>query len=247
MSTQILTIAGSDPSGGAGIQADIRTITKLNCHANTVITAVTAQNTRAVYAIHPIPLTIITKQIYAVLEEKKITAIKTGMIIDNVMVQEIAKHIPDDMKLIVDPVLISSSEYMLSNAKDSLIKYLFPKAILVTPNIHEATVLAQQKISSIVEMEQAGKKILSFGANGVLLKGSHLNTEDNITDVLVTTRYTKHFIHRRVKTSNTHGTGCMLSAAITCLIAQNYSLNNAIEQGIQYVCSVLQEQHFFST
>ena len=182
----ILSIAGSDSSGGAGIQADVSTITKLGGVAMTAITAVTSQDCEGVYDVHYIPCMQIASQIEVTM--KKANAIKTGMLCNSDVIKVVSDLLPDDLPVIVDPVIVSTSGCTLLelDAVDLMIDMLFKKALLLTPNIPEAEFLTGDKIRDHQGMVLAAKKILSYGPKGVLVKGGHLIEGNEITDILVT-------------------------------------------------------------
>lgn len=241
---RILSIAGSDSGGGAGIQADIKTATSLGCHAMTAITAITAQNTLGVSAIQPIDNSVLEAQIEAVFNDIGVDAVKVGMLANS----EIVKVVSESMSrwnpnyLVVDPVLRATSGAELGgdDVIHALKKYLFPIATLITPNLFEASAILGRSITLVSQLEEASRELLQFGSKAVLLKGGHLdNALDEIVDVLVFREQEKIIVreyrHSRIKTNNTHGTGCTLSTAIASLLAQNLTLEIAVEKGIEYV------------
>lgn len=243
--TTVLTIAGSDCSGGAGIQADIKTISALGCYAASVITAITVQNTCGVKSIYPIPAEVVGAQIQALTEDLQIDAVKIGMVTDETIIATIADmlanlHIP----IIFDPVLVSSSGHPLtsSDALKTIQESLIPRCTLITPNIPEAEVLSGMTILNPEDMVAAGRNILQNGCQNVLVKGGHLMGKD-MTDILVTghaSQNTYHFHSPKIMSNNTHGTGCTLSSAIASFVAQGLSLVEAVQAGKTYLTHALE-------
>jgi hydroxymethylpyrimidine/phosphomethylpyrimidine kinase len=236
---KILIIAGSDSGGGAGIQADIKTVTSLGGYAATAITALTAQNTTGVQAIHEIPNNFISKQIESVLSDIGANVIKTGMLLNIDIIKTVADSIElfgQKTKLVIDPVMIAKGgvSLLLDDAISALKTELFPKATLVTPNIPEAEAITGDTIKNIEDMKNAGKKIITLGTKYVLIKGGHLDG-DNIVDVLVMPNGVKEFFSKRIDTKNTHGTGCTLASAIATYLAQGKEIEQAVELSIDYV------------
>jgi len=236
--SKILIIAGSDSSGGAGIQADIKTVTALGSYAMTAITAVTAQNTRGVKKITPIPTKNIQKQITMVLDDIGANGVKIGML-HNTSIIKCVYSILRKYKLkniVLDPVMISKSGTKLIN--NSSIRYLkkllLPMSNLVTPNIPEAEALTGYSISNKKEMIKAAKKILNMGSENVLLKGGHLKNK-MIFDILATKQGIKVFTKRKIRTKNTHGTGCTLSSALATCLSQKKNIVKSCEISIRYV------------
>ncbi len=237
---RVLVIAGSDSSGGAGIQADIKTITALGGYATTAITAMTAQNTKGVYDIVPVAPVFVEAQLTAVLGDIGTDAIKTGMLATKGVVEAVAANIPGGIPMVVDPVMVATSGDSLldPDAVFSLKEKLIPKATLLTPNIPEAEMLSGQKIAGTRDMKSAGAILLGLGAKAVLIKGGHLEG-DEILDLLVTKDEAVEFRHKRIKSSNTHGTGCTLSSAIALGLASGLDMKKAVEMGIDYVLKAM--------
>ena len=237
----ILSIAGSDSSGGAGIQADIKTITTLGGYAASVITAVTSQNTQGVQGIHDIPLSVIKSQIKSVLDDINVRVIKTGMLNNSNLIKFIGKNL-SHKKLIVDPVMVAASgDILVEKPLCKVIKvHLLPSAFLVTPNIYEAEILSGIPIKSIDDQIQSAKLIKSFGAKNVLVKGGHMN-EKILADVLFAGKKIEIFKHKRIITNNTHGTGCTLASAIATKIAQGHKMSIAVKTSIDYVQALLKK------
>lgn len=238
--TIVLAIAGSDCSGGAGIQADLKTISALGGYAAAAITAVTVQNTCGVKAIHPIPPEYIKGQIEAVMEDLRPDAVKIGMIHDAAAAKAIAdslrKYRP--VRVVLDPVMISTSGCRLveEEAIEIIRTALMPMSDLVTPNLKEAEVLWGESITTVEEMEKAASALLRYGSKAVLLKGGHLSGND-MTDILCCADKEQPIRYEGKKTEsrNTHGTGCTLSSAIATLLAQGRTIEQAAGEAKKYV------------
>ncbi|MDG1287323.1 MAG: bifunctional hydroxymethylpyrimidine kinase/phosphomethylpyrimidine kinase [Rickettsiales bacterium] len=239
-SGRVLTIAGSDSSGGAGIQADIKTITALGGYAASALTALTAQNTQGVDSVEFVKPEFMLAQAESVLSDIGADCIKTGMLANSEMIESLVTLIKKykTIPIIVDPVMVSTSgDLLLEKASLSLLtEQLFPLAMLVTPNIPEAELLAHILISSDEGMIRAGKKIIEkSGCKAVLVKGGHLKG-DTIIDILVTKQGdVERFTSPRIDSKNTHGTGCTLASAIATRIALGETLTDAIKIGRDYV------------
>lgn len=241
-----LTIAGSDSGGGAGIQADIKAMSATGSFACSVITAVTAQNTQGVSAIHSIPTDIVEAQLESVFSDMPIEAVKIGMLSDANTITMIArvlkKYQPNN--IVLDPVMVATSGDVLlqSEAVNALVSDLIPLANLITPNLYEAQVLLNKEVTSLAktsaELEVSCKQVLQLGAKGVLLKGGHMNTPES-TDVWATLDTCLHFSSDRITTKNTHGTGCTLSSAITSYLAQGFDMAEAIKKAKDYITQAL--------
>jgi len=236
MMPRILVIAGSDSSAGAGIQADIKTAQALGCYAQTAITAVTAQNTRDVTKVHPVPADIVAAQIEACLRDIGADAVKIGMLGSAKIVRAVASALPKKIPLVLDPLMVSTSGHRLlaANAVAAMIRELFPRASLVTPNIPEAKALAGITRSKRGDAEAAGRKLIAMGAHAALIKGGHA-TRATVDDVLVWRGGVEVYAYPRVKTRHTHGTGCTLSTAIACGLAQGLSLPLAVGRAREYL------------
>lgn len=234
---KVLTIAGSDSSGGAGIQADIKTFSAHGVFGMSVITAVTAQNTQGVLAVQDIYPEIIAKQIEAIFDDIEVSAVKIGMVSQIDTIRTIAAKLryykPDNV--VLDPVMISKNGYHLLQpaAEETLVQELLPLAAIITPNIPEAEVITGMTITSIGEMEQAARHIAALGAGHVLVKGGHLDNE--ATDVLFDGQGFTYFPGKRIATTNTHGTGCTLSSAIAANLAKGLSVAEAVFQAKEYI------------
>lgn len=237
-----LTIAGSDSSGGAGIQADIKTMTMNGVYAMSAITALTAQNTTGVTAISEVTPEFLRQQIDAVFEDIRPDAVKIGMVSNAALVEVIAERLRhyEAENIIVDPVAVATSGSKLSSteAYEALKELLLPIAALATPNVPEAELLSGMNIANEQDMLEAAKKItLDFGCN-VLVKGGHSVNDAN--DLLFRTNGSHHwFTGRRVDNPNTHGTGCTLSSAIAADLAKGYALPEAIQRAKDYISGAL--------
>lgn len=237
---QVLTIAGSDSGGGAGIQADLKTFQERFVFGTSVITAVTAQNTKGVQDVHPVPLTNVEKQLDSILDDFSISAIKTGMLVDEDYIELIASKLKDhpNIPVIVDPVMIAKGGYplMKNTATEKLIEQLLPLTTLITPNIPEAEAITNNKIKTEDDMIEAAKTIQKLGSKNVLVKGGHQTDGEYATDVLLLENSeVRKFKKERVDTKNTHGTGCSYASSITAEIANEYSVEQAVETGKEFI------------
>ena len=238
LKSKILVIAGSDSSGGAGIQADIKTITSLGSYAMTAITAITSQNTTGVLSISKVPINEIKRQIEFTSKDIRPDAIKIGMLHSKKVIETVINSLKKIKvkKIILDPVMVAKGGTKLVDDKSiEIIKTkLMNRVSLITPNIPEAEILAKIKIKTTDDMIIAGKKLLSFGAKNVLIKGGHLKKQ-NIIDVFVNKKEISIFKNKKINTKNTHGTGCTLSSAITAYFACGKTLKKSCEMAIKYV------------
>ena len=236
--SKVLIIAGSDSSGGAGIQADIKTVTSLGCYAMTAITAVTAQNTTGVKSIIAIKPKEISNQIEFTSRDIKANAIKIGMLHSKPVITAVLKSLKKIKvkKIVLDPVMVAKGGTKLINdeAISDIKKKLIKKILLITPNIPEAELLTNTKINSVKDMIKTGQILVNLGANNVLLKGSHLNSKQ-MNDVFLNKKVIKIFKNKKYKTKNTHGTGCTLSSAIAANLSCGKDLIKSCELGIKYV------------
>jgi hydroxymethylpyrimidine/phosphomethylpyrimidine kinase len=241
---RVLSIAGSDSGGGAGIQADLKTFAALGCFGMTAITALTAQNTCGVRSVHTVPVEFLRDQIDAVVEDIGVDAVKIGMLQTAETVRAVAQAL-DRHRLghvILDPVMVATSGAVLIDraAVDVLVRELFARADLVTPNLDEASLLLGRTLKSAQDMEEAANVLLLRGARAVLLKGGHL-PGDTVSDLLIGRDRPAHWMHApRIATANTHGTGCTLSSAIAAYLARGKGLEEAVQLARQYVRSALQ-------
>ena len=233
---KILSIAGSDSGGGAGIQADIKAISFHRGYAMTVLTAVTAQNTLGVQEIFPLPKEIIKKQLESVMDDLAPDVIKTGMLADHETIELISEFL-ENKKIVVDPVMVATSGDRLieSSAVEAIMNFLIPNAYLVTPNIYEAEILSNIKIIDLETQIDAGKKILEHGAENVLIKGGHSQSEI-IHDCLIQKDLKETvFKSKRLDSKNTHGTGCSLASSIATLLGRGFDIEAATSSSIEYV------------
>ncbi len=235
---RVLILAGSDSSGGAGIQADIKTVTALGGYAATAITAVTVQNTLGVQAVHALPPALVTAQARAVLEDVGADAIKTGMLGGTDMVEAVAGILGDwpGMATVIDPVMIAKGGAALLDpeAVEAVRSLLIPKAWLLTPNAPEAGALTGLKVESLDDQRRAGEALLRLGARAVLMKGGHLAGE-RVIDLLMTANGESAFESVRIETRHTHGTGCTLASACATGLAQGLTLTEAVARAWAYV------------
>lgn len=238
-----LSIAGSDSSAGAGIQADLKSFSYLGVHGATVITCITAQNTQQVKTIYKIPVDVIEQQIETLFEDFTIAAVKTGMLYDEEIIHVVAQQLKTHhLKPVVDPVMVATSGDVLSNSTflASLKKELLPYASMVTANIPEACALADMKHIRQKDLENAAQRIFELGPEYVLLKGGHLQTE-MVTDLLYDGKQYYHFTLPRIPQKKAHGSGCTLSALITGLLASGESSVTAVQKAKSIVWSMIQE------
>ncbi|PCI38516.1 MAG: bifunctional hydroxymethylpyrimidine kinase/phosphomethylpyrimidine kinase [Rhodospirillaceae bacterium] len=240
MNGRVLIIAGSDSGGGAGIQADLKTVTALNGFAMTALTALTAQNTLGVHAIHDVPEDFITQQIEVVLADLGADAIKIGMLHRASVIHAVAdvlQRLAPDTPLVLDPVMMAKGGHALlePDAMTAMKERLIPMAALVTPNVPEAEALTGLKISSVEDFPKVAKAI---GAKAVLVKGGHMDG-DVLTDVLWQAGDVQRFEGPRIDTPHTHGTGCTLASAIACGLAQGLDMAAAVERGRAYVLQAI--------
>jgi hydroxymethylpyrimidine/phosphomethylpyrimidine kinase len=236
-----MTIAGSDPSGGAGIQADLKTFHQFGVYGTTVISLITVQNTLRVSAVKPLPASIVLAQLNAVLEDLPPRAVKTGALGSREVVELIADHAAEfECPLVVDPVMMSKhGKSMLDeDASTALIKKLLPQAYVVTPNHDEAEFLSGIRIESPESVEQAARKISELGPPAVLIKGGHMGKE--ATDYLWFKRRLEKFTAPRIQTEQTHGTGCAYSAAITAQLAKGMDLLKAVESAKRFIARAIE-------
>ena len=236
---RVLSIAGSDSGGGAGIQADLKTISALGCYGMTAITALTAQNTCGVRAIHGVPPQMLRDQIDAVIEDIGAHAVKIGMLHAPEIVRTVAEAIDRHAlkNVVFDPVMVATSGAVLieKSAMESLVRELFPRAAVITPNLDEASLLVNRPLNSPEDMEQAAQDLLAQGARAVLLKGGHLPGE-TVVDLLITELGERHWMEApRIHSPNTHGTGCTLSSAVAAHLALGHTLPEAVQQARAFV------------
>ena len=236
-----LTIAGSDSSGGAGVQADLKTFSAIGTYGMSVITAITAQNTQRVFLVEDLSEEVIRKQIEVVFEDIEPAAVKIGMVSSPVIISSIVETLKryNPKYLVVDPVMISKSGYYLlkPEAKKSLIEELIPMAYIITPNTLEAEEISGMNIETVDDMREVGEKILELGPKYVLMKGGHL--EGDAVDVLIGKDTFEIFKQERLDRKNTHGTGCTLSSAITSHLALGYDIKEAVRLSKEYITEAI--------
>lgn len=235
----VLTIAGFDGSGGAGIQADIKTISALGCYATSVLTALPVQNTQGVRKIYPIPMEAVGDQIEAVMEDILPDAIKIGMVHTPELVEMIVRTLKNytGIPIVFDPVMVATSGHRLieEDTIDALVGKLLPIATVITPNMDEAAILADREVKTLEHMRIAGEQIRKLGCNNILMKGGHQETP-KITSLFFDDSNRCHAYEvTKITTNNTHGSGCTLSSAIASYLAQGTNLHDAVDQGQRYV------------
>jgi len=232
-----LTVAGSDSGGGAGIQADLKTFHAFGVFGTSALTAITAQNTRGVTAIHPVPLDVVRAQIDAVVSDLRPAALKSGMLATTPLVSTVATAIREHalQRYVLDPVMVATSGDRLleEDAVRTIVEELLPLADLVTPNLPEAEILADMRVRTPADMREAARRILDLGAAAVLMKGGHLDAE--VVDILMAKDMEREWVRPRIETRHTHGTGCTLSAAITAALALGDPLPEAVARGIRFI------------
>ena len=239
----VLSVAGSDSSAGAGIQADIKTISALDGYAATAITAVTVQNTLGVQGVHPLPAELVGRQREAVMEDLRPDAVKIGMTGNEAIIGEIAdvlRRYPV-RHVVFDPVMVSTSGHklMTDEAIDAIRTRLLPMVSLVTPNLHEAEVLLRQPVRTVDDMECAARQLCEEFRCACLVKGGHLEGND-MCDVFYDGRELHLFAAGRIHTENLHGTGCTLSSAIATFLAQGFPMYEAVELAKTYITKVIE-------
>jgi hydroxymethylpyrimidine/phosphomethylpyrimidine kinase len=233
-----LTIAGSDSGGGAGIQGDLKTFHQFGVFGTSAIVALTAQNTRGVRSVHPVPTSMVQDQLAALAEDLPPAAVKTGMLATGDLVETVAGAIARYgwTAYVCDPVMVATSGHrLLSPDAEAVVRErLLPLAALVTPNLDEAAILTGMPVTDAATMELAGHRLLKLGARAALVKGGHL-PGDLVTDVLVTAGGIERFTRPMLRTTSTHGTGCTLSAAVTAGLALGRDLPTAVATALDYV------------
>ncbi len=238
-----LTIAGSDSGGGAGIQADLKTFTAFSVYGMSVLTSITAQNTQAVLGIRDLPADFVELQIDAVTGDIGLDAVKTGMLSNKDIISSVAKKIKDYgvEKVVIDPVMMAKSgdSLLKSDAEKALINELLPLAYVVTPNLPEAEVISGIKASSLDEMKESAIQIKALGPRNVLIKGGHLDWDQDAIDILYNGTDFHIYKASRIETKNTHGTGCTYSAAICAGLAKGFDVLDAVEDAKEYVTQAI--------
>jgi hydroxymethylpyrimidine/phosphomethylpyrimidine kinase len=242
---RVLTIAGSDSGGGAGIQADLKTISANNCYGMSVITALTAQNTVGVTGIHPIPVSFVEKQLEAVLTDIGTDGIKIGMLFSAELITTVAESLKrfNCSNIVLDPVMIAQSGDPLieDDAVTALKTLLIPIADLITPNLPEASALLNRDIRTRDDLEQAAIDLQKLGCTNVLIKGGHLEEEEDSDDLLYLGNEGKTitFPVKRIETNNNHGTGCTLSSAIASGLARGFTTEQAVREAKEYITGAI--------
>jgi len=241
---RVLSIAGSDSGGGAGIQADLKTFAALGCYGMTAITALTAQNTRGVTGIHAVPPDFLKAQLQAVIEDIGVDAVKLGMLHAPEVVEVVAWAIRHYglRQVVLDPVMVATSgdRLIAEETVQVMVRELFPRAAVVTPNLDEAALLVGHPIAGPEALDAAADELLALGAPAVLLKGGHLPGDD-VVDLLAASDGTRQrFSAPRIASRNLHGTGCTLSSAIACGLALGLALPDAVAQAREYVRGAMQ-------
>jgi hydroxymethylpyrimidine kinase/phosphomethylpyrimidine kinase len=240
---KVLTIAGSDSCCGAGVQADLKTISALGAYGTCAITAVTAQNTLGVSSVFELPAASVGQQIDAVISDIGADALKTGMLTNEEVVEIVSDRVKNHKlkNLVVDPIIMShSGERLLSsNGVKKLISTLIPLSCLITPNIPEAEILTGRKIKSLSDMKDAAKSIHEQGARNVLIKGGHVTNDGEAIDILYDGKSFECFEEKRIKAENVHGTGCIYSAAIATELAKGNDLTTSITTAKKFVTEII--------
>ncbi len=251
---RILTIAGSDSGGGAGIQADLKTFTALGCYGMSVITSITAQNTVEVRAVEPVSPEMVGAQIDAVFDDIGVDAVKIGMLGSGAVVAVVAERLSarPPLPMVLDPVMVAKSgdSLLADDAISALIELLFPRATLVTPNLPEASRLVGHAVSAVAERQAAARELVALGASAALVKGGHgvsaakgaavgdcaeIVPEDPLVDWLFDGRQMHRYVHPRIQTQSDHGTGCTLSAAIAAELGSGVALVPAVQAGLSFL------------
>ena len=239
----VLVIAGSDPSGGAGIQADLKTLTSLGVYGMTAITALTEQNTRGVSGIFEIPLNFVIKQINCCLSDIEANAIKIGMMHNAELINGVYEALKQNeiignkkIKIVLDPVMVAKGGHRLlkEDAVNSLKNFIKNANPVLTPNIPEAEILAGIKINNLVDMKTAGEKLINLGASFVVLKGGHMNTPI-MSDFLIGEEVLDQIKTKKIETNHTHGTGCTMASALAAGLAKSYEIKEAFQKAHFYV------------
>lgn len=240
---RVLIIAGSDSGGGAGIQADIKTVTALGGYAATAVTAVTVQNTLGVTGVHPIPPAVVEAQARAVLDDIGADALKTGMLGDAAMVERVAAILDSTRApAVVDPVMVAKggAPLLAAQAIEAVRSLMVPRAALLTPNAPEAQALTGLEVETTDDLRRAGEHLLALGAQAVLMKGGHVEGP-LVIDILMTPSGATTFEGERLQTRHTHGTGCTLASAVAAGLAQGLPLTEAVARAWAYVHEAMRQ------
>lgn len=242
MIARVLIVAGSDSGGGAGMQADLKTIMALGGFGTNAVTALTAQNTLGVQGVFPVPADFVRRQMESVLADIGTDAVKTGMLGDTALIDTVAAVLADMRRpVVVDPVMVAKGGHVLlpPDAVQAMKTRLIPLATLMTPNVPEAEVLLGAPIRDVRDQTEAARALLGLGAGAVLLKGGHLGGE-TVTDVLASADGVRRFSAPRIGTRHTHGTGCTLASAIAVSLAQGLTLEDAVIRARAYVLAAIE-------
>jgi hydroxymethylpyrimidine/phosphomethylpyrimidine kinase len=242
---RVLSIAGSDSGGGAGVQADLKTFSALGCYGMTALTALTAQNTQGVKDIQPVPASFVQAQLETVLDDIGADAVKIGMLFSAEVIQSVASVLTKQniRNIVLDPVMVAQSgdKLLEERAIEAMGQTLMPVADLITPNLPEAEVLLHQSIDDVEAMHQAARELAAFGSRAVLLKGGHRGGEESI-DILYLGEEDR-FVRlsaAHIPTANNHGTGCTLSSAIAAFLAWGLSMEEAVSRGKEYITQAIE-------
>lgn len=245
MIKKALTIAGSDSSGGAGIQADLKTFQELGVFGMSALTAVTAQNTLGVQSVYPMTVEAVRQQIQSIGEDMGTDAVKTGMLFNADIIEAVSRKLREHnwTNVVVDPVMIAKggASLLQNEAIAALKKHLLPLSLVVTPNIPEAEVLTGMTITTFDDKKEAARKLVDLGARHVVLKGGHDENPNEAIDVLFDGQEFIYFTSKRVLTKNTHGTGCTFSAAITAGLANGKSVYDAVASAKEFIQAAIEE------
>lgn len=239
----VLSVAGSDPSGGAGVQADLKTMAAHGVYGAAVLTALTAQNTHGVQGVHPVPADFVEQQLRSVLGDLEVVAVKIGMLGDPAVAERVADVLATYPvpHVVLDPVMVATSGHRLvpEATVDVVRDRLLPLTSVVTPNVPEAEVLAGVAVRGVDDLGPAGERLRTHGARAALVKGGHLEGPESV-DALVTDDGTRRFAAPRLETPHTHGTGCTLSTALACRLAQGHPLDEAVARAKAYLSRALE-------
>lgn len=239
-----LTVAGSDCSGGAGVQADLKTFSANGVFGMSVITSVVAENTSRVISVENLPPKMISDQFDAVFEDIAVNAVKVGMLSDEIRMETVARKLQEYSPefVVIDPVMIAKGGHALmeQNAMDALKKLVIPLAFVLTPNIPEAEAISGMTVNSIEDMKSAAKIIHELGAENVIIKGGHLGADEDASDVLFDGNDFYYFSAKRIDTKNTHGTGCTFSSAIAANLAKGKNVRDSVAEAKRYVQTAIE-------
>ncbi|MEM6962170.1 MAG: bifunctional hydroxymethylpyrimidine kinase/phosphomethylpyrimidine kinase [Myxococcota bacterium] len=242
MTSIALTIAGSDPSGGAGLQADLKTFHQHGVYGAAAVSLITVQNTRSVSKVVPLEPELLRSQIRAVIEDLDVGAVKTGALGSEANIEVVSEEFRDRrVPLVVDPVMVSThGALLLDKSGQRRVRALLPSTFLVTPNAPEAALLTGRSVASVADAEDAARALVQCGVESVLVKGGHLTHDEQACDVLLTQGVIHRFPAKRIPSRHTHGTGCSLSAAITAWLAHGESLPTAVWRSKRWISSAIE-------